>query len=147
MLFAVHATAAGAAGQFIGNPPLAFLAGIILHFILDSIPHYDTTDNGKLTTRQVALVGIDAAIFVFLVIFIIKPVFVWSSPFWWGAFGGVLPDLFDCVPFWDKAFQRTRFGKKFHRFHNKIQSIKLSFIPGILIQVCLLAVSVYFLMK
>ena len=147
MLFSVHATAAGAVGEYVRNPILAFLLGIIIHFILDSIPHYDTTDDGKLTPRQLAFVGIDFIIFVLLLIFVIKPGFSWLSPFWWGAFGGVLPDLLDNVPFWQKAFRRTKFGKKFHHFHEKIQSIKIGPMPGILIQILFLAISVYFLIK
>jgi hypothetical protein len=147
MLFSTHAMVAGAVGKYLGNPVLAFLLGIVLHLVLDSIPHYDTTDDGKLTKRQLALVGFDIIVFILLVIFVVKPMFSLSNPFWWGAFGGVLPDLFDCVPFWNKSFRRTKFGKKFHRFHDKIQSVKVGPVPGILVQVLFLAVSIYFLIK
>lgn len=40
MLSLTHASAGALAGEFIPNPYVAFLVGIVLHFIMDKIPHF-----------------------------------------------------------------------------------------------------------
>lgn len=143
MLTATHAIAAGYVGEKIGNPVLALLAGIAIHFLLDSIPHYDTTDGGKMTTRQLALLAIDVLAGAYVIFFVLQPDLSYKSPFLWGAFGGVLPDILDCIPFWQKAFRRTKFGGAVHLFHDRIQRVRLSPFPGLLIQVILIMIFSY----
>lgn len=135
MLFTAHVIPAAYIGEKIGNPILAFLVGIFIHFLLDSIPHYDTTDKGKYTFRQWALVLVDFAIGLLIIFGLIQPAYNLKSPFLWGAFGGILPDLFDCLPFIRELFWKTKFGKAFHSFSCKIQAKHLKPIPGLLIQV------------
>lgn len=142
MLIAAHSVSAGVVGEVIADPILALLFGFILHFILDAIPHYDTTDGGKFTKRQLFLLALDGIVGLTILIFL----FINSSaklPFVMGILGGLLPDLLDNVPFWDKQFRRTIFGKRFHQFHEKIQSVKLAPLPGILIQYFISTVSIY----
>lgn len=140
MLIAAHAIAAGTVGTYISNPILAFLLGIILHFVLDFVPHYDTTDEGKFTPRQIALILTDFLLFLLIIIFVIKP----SDPsFWWGAFGGIFPDFLDINPLWNKAFRKTAFGKSFHKFHEKIQRYRASFVPGISVQMLVILISLW----
>lgn len=134
MLFAAHAIPAGYVGEMIGNPFLAFLAGIIIHFVLDSIPHYDTTDGGKYTFRQYALVLTDLAIGISIVLFVLKPEISFKSSFLWGAFGGILPDILDVVPFIRNYYRKTKWGAAVHKFHDGIQRIRLKPIPGLLVQ-------------
>lgn len=135
MLFAAHVIPAGYVGEMIGNPFLAFLAGIVIHFILDCIPHYDTTDGGKYTLRQWALVLMDLAVGLYIILFILRPEFNINSPFLWGAFGGILPDLFEITPFINKVYRRNKIGATVHKFHNGIQKIHIKSIPGLLVQV------------
>lgn len=40
MMALTHASAGALAGEFIPNPYLAFLAGVILHLIMDKVPHF-----------------------------------------------------------------------------------------------------------
>ena len=143
MLFSSHVLAAGYVGGKIGNPFLAFLAGILIHLILDAIPHYDTTDKGKYTPRQWALVLVDFAIGLFIIFGLIKPVYNLKSPFLWGAFGGILPDLFDCPPLIRELFWKTKIGKAFHNFSCKIQAKHLKPVPGLLIQVFIIILFSY----
>lgn len=35
-----HASTGAAVGKFIPNPILAFIAGILIHFVIDKIPHF-----------------------------------------------------------------------------------------------------------
>lgn len=143
MLIATHIIVAGYAGEMIGNPFLTFLAGVIIHLLLDAIPHYDTTDDGKITKRQLALVIIDGIIGIFLIIFLLRANLGFKSPFFWGALGGIFPDILDNVPFWQKAFRGTNFGKKFHQFHERIQKISLPLIPCLLLQILIVMIFSY----
>ena len=48
MMQITHASTGAAVGKFIPNPILAFIAGIIVHFIIDKIPHFwPETSRGK----------------------------------------------------------------------------------------------------
>jgi len=40
MLSLTHAAAGAVAGEFIPNPYLAFITGIVIHFFMDKIPHF-----------------------------------------------------------------------------------------------------------
>lgn len=147
MLIAVHSVAGGIVGESLGNPVLAFLAGFVLHFILDMIPHEYKHDSKKMSALDWSLIIID----------IIITVFVWRkyfsfgldlrSSFFWGALGGILPDLMDNVPVLKIYFRTTRFGKKFHKFHEDIQKIIVGVIPGTIIQYGLLALMIWYWVK
>ena len=141
MLIAAHSISAGVAGEVIGNPILAFFLGFILHFVLDAIPHFDTTDAGKFTKRQIVLLSKDAITGLIILYFL----FTNSSnqlAFLAAVLGGLLPDILDNVPWWSDKFRASRFGTIFHAFHQKIQSIKLKPILGISIQYVIILISI-----
>lgn len=140
MLFGTHFIAGAAVGEAVGNPFLAFLLGFVLHFLLDSIPHFDTTDDRILTKRQIALIVVEGIIGMSVVAYCYFNFSTNKAGFLAGGFGSILPDLLDNVPFWDKAFQKTRFGRIFHDFHGKIQSIKLRPILGLSIQAAIIVI-------
>jgi len=134
MIISVHFLAAGVAGEAIGNPLFAFLLGIILHFILDAIPHFDNLlKGGKWNYKQVVFTTLDVLATAWILFFYLKPDFNVSSPLFWGALGGVLPDLLDNIPF--LTIRNTKFGKPFHRFHNLIHSKTPSWQIGSLTQI------------
>lgn len=145
MLAANHTVVAGVVGSYFGNPFLAFLIGIIIHFILDAVPHYDTTDNGKITFRQMVLVIVDFLIGLFIVFYIMHVKLSFGSPFVWGAIGGNLPDIFDNVPFWNENFRRTKIGKRIHNFHELIHSKVFDRKPvlGLLSQYLIIALFIW----
>ncbi|MFA7243942.1 MAG: hypothetical protein WC080_01480 [Patescibacteria group bacterium] len=115
-----------------------------MHFILDSIPHFDTTDDGKFTLRQNVLILLDILIGVVLFVIFYDKI---SHPvaFISGAFGCLLPDILDVAPFWKKNFQKTWFGDKMHYVHDKIQAIKIGPFLGLSIQAIFIAFSVLIL--
>jgi len=147
MLFGPHLLTGAVAGEYIDNPYLAFAAGIILHFIVDAIPHFDTTDEGKLTFRQITLIVVEGIIGFTVLYFCYQNFSIHKISFLAGAFGGIFPDLLDNVPFWEKSFQKTAFGRAFHNLHSRVQSIKLAPIPGLAIQYAVIVLAVLLLFK
>lgn len=134
MLLGAHLMSGAVAGEIIENPFLAFFLGFILHFVVDAIPHFDTTDDHKLTFRQILLITIEGTVGLLVLIYCFLNFSSNKVSFLAGAFGSVLPDLIDNVPFWNKAFQKTRFGKVFHFFHYRIQSLQLRPVLGLGVQ-------------
>jgi hypothetical protein len=110
MLITAHGLAGALIGKEAGYPPLAFLLGLVSHFVLDSIPHCDGPDDvaGKdessLTSKtQYVLIVVDLLLFVFVLLI----VYFFNSDLFnngmiWGIAGALLPDLIDNVPMWKK---------------------------------------------
>lgn len=140
MLIATHSIVAGTVSSQLNNPLLAFLLGIIIHFLLDSIPHYDTTDGGEMTKRQFALVAVDALIGFCVIFLVLKPPLNWHDSFWWGMIGGNTPDFFDNFPGVKPWYRKSQIGSKIHAFHKMLQSYwkQPSFVLGIAIQIILI---------
>ncbi len=147
MLLGAHLMAGATAGEYVNNPFLAFAAGIVLHFILDAVPHFDTTDDSKLTFRQMALVAIDGIVGFAVLYFCYRDFSIHKISYLAGALGGIFPDLLDNVPLWEKAFQKTFFGKKFHQFHAWLQHFELRPISGLAIQYIIIVAAVLILVK
>ena len=122
MLAASHIVAGGVVGSYLGNPFLAFLLGIVIHFILDSIPHFDTIGDGIDDPKELTLILVDFLIGMAIIVWVLKPDISLNSSFVWGSIGGMTPDLFDNVPFWRESFRKTKIGGKVHKFHDKIHS-------------------------
>ena len=128
MITTVHVISGGLLGESVGDPFFAFAAGIILHFILDAIPHFDNVlEDGRWTWKQWLFTSVDLLVMILLIVSL-KPELSLSSPFLWGAFGGLLPDILDNVPFWRKMFRSSYLGGKMHAFHERIHPKKE---PGI----------------
>ena len=142
MLLATHSISAGVMGEKLDDPILAFLLGIVLHFVLDAIPHFDTTDAGKLTPRQLLLILIDGLIGL-MILYLIFHRSEHRISLMAGVAGGILPDLLDNIPLWEKQFRKTKFGKLFHHWHDIIQRKKLKPLWGIAVQVLIIILSVY----
>lgn len=80
MLGSVHACIGAGAGSFTDKKSVAFAAGVLSHAIADSLPHRD----------------VDPAIDVPLILGVLGGIACWKgldSPEFWGAVGGVSPDL------------------------------------------------------
>ncbi|PIS07769.1 hypothetical protein COT78_01780 [Candidatus Berkelbacteria bacterium CG10_big_fil_rev_8_21_14_0_10_43_13] len=124
-------------GEAVGNPAGAFVVGVISHFILDSIPHFDNLDNECFSPRQIAFTATDLIVAFLLMFFVVKLPLnetIFSSSYAWGALGGFLPDMFDNVPFWKKQFLATRFGKAYHRLHAGVHRKQPSALVGMTTQ-------------
>jgi len=58
MLSLTHASAGALAGEFIPNPILAFVAGVVIHLAMDKIPHFwpaENKDQGKVIISDTIL--------------------------------------------------------------------------------------------
>ncbi len=100
MTLTTHATLGAIIGHATGNPVLAFIFGLISHFLIDMIPHGDTglSDNFRVHKRRrkqaVAYVMVDAVVALFFVLLLANTRDIESvRTFSWGIAGGVLPDL------------------------------------------------------
>lgn len=86
MLGAVHACIGAGVGSFTGKKSAAFAGGVISHAIADALPHKDLTPELEAPLLLAALAGI----------------VYWKgfdSPEFWGALGGVIPDLEHALAF------------------------------------------------
>jgi len=132
---------AGVVGSKTDSPELAFLFGLISHLVLDAIPHYDTTDAGKFTTRQIVVIFGDSLIGLAIIFFYLKPE---EPTFFWGVLGGVILDIMDNVPFWSARFRQSPIGRPIHRIHSFVQRIKVRPLIGILTQVTVIVLALAF---
>lgn len=142
MLIAAHSISAATLGQAVGNPILAFFLGIILHYILDFVPHYDTTDEGKFTARQILFITVDAAFGLAAMLYLNANRDL-NSGFYCGALGGIFPDLLDNVPFWKDSIHKIKIFKNFYRFHQKVHFLVARPVYGILVQIIVVCCSLY----
>ena len=64
-----HAATGAAVGKFMPNPILAFLAGVLVHFVIDKIPHFwPPTKKGKMIQLWLDH-GITYIVFALMLIF------------------------------------------------------------------------------
>ena len=147
MLLAAHSLAGAAVGEAIGNLFYAFLAGFVVHFLLDAIPHYDTTDNGKYTIRQILLVTIDGMIALTLLAVLYFHYPVHRAGFVAGAIGGVLPDVLSIIPPVKKFMMRFAFGRHLQQFHERIQFLDLEILPGLAVQIVVWLLCIYLILN
>lgn len=122
MLIAAHLITSGALGDFVGTPAAAFAFGLASHYALDAIPHYDTTDNGDFTKRQVVLLAIDGIVGVALLMIMANRATNYPCLFW-GAFGGILPDLLSNIPKIKDRLNKLPILKQHYQFHKFVQHI------------------------
>lgn len=153
MLLSQHAIIGAAIGLQTGNPWMGFAGGLVLHNLMDRLPHVDVNilhiENGTENTeyelgwKDYFVVAIDSLI-LFAVLFYIWNVTRQTNLIFLSALGGVLPDFIDNVPFWNKYFRKTGFGRLYHNFHESFHwrwqsPKKWHFALAICLQIVLLA--------
>lgn len=154
MIITAHMIAGGVAGEVVQSSFLAFALGIVLHFILDAVPHFDNLlDEGeRWNYKQVLFLIFDVILLFVLSFYVLKLPFslkFFNTPFFYGALGGIFPDILDNVPFWQGIFQRSKWGRKIHYFHDKIQLKNVNPFFGLLTQAIVIyaSMAIYFLVK
>ena len=159
MLSFTHLFVGAAVGATTNQPVLALGLGIISHHLLDALPHVDSfakteAEKEVFTTGKYIFAAVEGLAGVAFLTYIVAQtggtLFDISSPVAWGALGGVTPDLFDNVPFWSKKFQATRFGERYHAFHDSFHTTlflkETKWWPfGLVIQVLLIWLSIVIL--
>jgi hypothetical protein len=102
-----HTGINAAAGRFFRRPTTAFAAGVLGHALLDLVPHKDISAHkaeGAMVFLMLGLIGSSCG---------------WSSPSFWCAMGGVLPDVEQVLPWTDpKRGRRRYFPTHSRRFHS-----------------------------
>jgi len=128
MFITVHAAAGELLGTEITNPYFAFAAGVILHFILDIIPHGDrelgkrffgllkkkVSEEEKI--KSMAAYGlIDYIILVLFLLYSIKNFyFAKDDGVEWAIVGSIIPDLLVAV----YVLTKSKYLKWFFDFHH-----------------------------
>lgn len=128
MFITVHAAAGALIGTEISNPYAAFGAGVVLHFIMDVIPHGDRELgkkffgllNKKLSEEEklkslAAYAMMDYIILIFFLIYAFKTFyFTKQDGVTWAIVGSILPDLLVA----SYMLTKSRWLKWFFNFHN-----------------------------
>ncbi len=159
----IGAAAAVAVGTITHNPATGLAAGIVSHFICDSLPHLDFPPNSKFIGDDIVW---DKSLYIFAIsdsliafastlsVWIIKDNFSFTSMLAWGAFGAYLPDLLDNFPLWKDRVHLLPGFKQFHAFHHWIHNNWRPTFPmpkhwklGIATQIIIVLPCLYFLLK
>jgi len=155
MLVTPHLLASAAIATKTPEVLPAALAVIVLHFVMDSIPHKDYLGRPEVSTPNVLLVTGDVVLALLLFFMLVKP------DLWDYAFGiciiGLLPDAIELPGyFWPKWWELPGV-RQFHYWHGKIlqhsrkEPFKKESLPdwfwGILPQVLIVAVAIYFIVS
>lgn len=135
MMITPHAVVGAAVGSVVETPALAFLLGFVSHHILDALPHidlnnlYDDSQDSNLCYNWIdyLVIGIDAliALLVLAVFYqsatdqIASSASAHSAAFWWGALGGVFPDLIDNHP-WCFITRKWLILRQYSWLHHKL---------------------------
>ena len=104
------------------------ILGIISHFVFDGLPHLETSTFKKYFGRKKGEKPVKfEMVFEFFEIVggLILMLYFWKAnaygwPIFFGAFGAILPDLIDNVPFWSWNMRKYPVFKQIHWLHEKI---------------------------
>ena len=164
MISITHISAGAAVGTLVGsfipNPviavPVAFLAGVASHHLLDMVPHTDTgsfrKEGDKETLKRqkkvmktselgVAVIDNGIALAILGYLFLAKDM-NWALVA--GAIGGVFPDYFHHIPIW--GYQVREWWKGYYSFHETYHATAKGWmIPvGILTNLIITVISVWY---
>jgi len=129
MFLTVHSATGVVIGQYISNPFIAFVIGLILHYIFDIIPHGDTkVDNKYKNPIHIALAGIiDLTVILFFFTFLlINKVDLLKPSIVMGVIGSTLPDILQAFYYVSRGKIFTRL-QNFHNFWHDMISTKHDF--------------------
>jgi hypothetical protein len=140
MYLSVHAAAGLALARVIPNPLVAFIAGLLSHFVLDFIPHGDeflaeaTFTRARIRRRLLGAAFLDGVI---MVIFLL--IYNWTTPVInlsaaiAAVIGSLLPDALNGF----YLITQAPLLKRFIHWHGKLHNLpghELSWPKGIMIQ-------------
>lgn len=83
-----HAATGAAVGKFAPNPLIAFLLGILIHFLIDKIPHY--WPESKITQRNLLIADYIVTVFFILLLFGTHSL---TKNMAWGMAGALMTDI------------------------------------------------------
>lgn len=148
MFLTVHGTAGIALGTFTGNPILAFIMGVVSHFILDIVPHgdqfVDRWSRKGTRIQRLAFIFITEFSIALIFIFTMFNELIFANPYVLlaGMAGGMAPDFaagFTTVfksKLWNWYYQ-------FHHHNHELLQKTISFKYGISLQLITLSLLTY----
>lgn len=142
MILATHLIIGAAVGSQISNPAVAVSINLLLHYLLDFIPHWDYLD--KILKKDIPKIAVD---FLIGVILLVPLYFIFLKAinpitFFLGAAGGILPDFLQGL----YNLLGLNFLNFHHRFHSFIHFQKNQpFLKGFGIQLILAIASLFFI--
>lgn len=153
MYLTIHAAIGGAIGQFINEPALAFLIGIISHLLSDAIPHGDEDIiKWKLfksdTVKMAVAASIDFIALTALVVYwLTNTPLSQMSGLIYGLAGAMAPDAL-----WGfHELTRTPLLHWYRDFHTKFHYIfghrHLTIVQGFMVQIPLLAIMTWVIVR
>lgn len=154
MLAIDHTLVGAAIGSQIDNIPAVVGLGIVSHFVLDFLPHVDqgVEIRGKEIRPVVKyfLAGFDIFISLIIIILVLmlRPQLNRTAVIT-GVVTALSVDIIFNVPFWNLWFRKTRPFSTIHNFHELIHKPlqKHQYNIGIPLQLLIIAVSIWFLLK
>lgn len=162
MFITVHTAAGALVGTEIANPYLSFAAGVLLHFVMDIIPHGDRELgkrffgllNKKISEEEkiksLAAYGlVDYIVLVLFLLYAIKNFsFAKDDGVVWAIVGSIIPDLLVAL----YVLTKTKYLKWFFDFHHwnhhlLIGRMKndITIKTGIIMQIAIFAVLILLL--
>lgn len=146
MLITPHVLVGAAIGVSTSNPVLAFAGGLVSHFLMDIMPHFDpgTFHKGekpplKIDSRDLTIGVLDSALAFFLILWLAGAAPIVALAPAMGILGGVLPDVVGLSPLaFPKVYnlpglhQYFKFTEKYH-FTVKPSQIWLGILTQIIV--------------
>ncbi|MFH1236669.1 MAG: hypothetical protein V1685_07130 [Parcubacteria group bacterium] len=138
MLLLVHIVAGSSIGVLSKNGGEAFALGMLSHFIMDALPHWNYILRVPITLKKIVAYSPDV-----LTPLIVFWCFVTAFPEQSGiitlaALGTVLPDMVSMVALGSKTLRATVVIRVFQKFHGLLQW-EIGIMPGMTVQVLTIA--------
>jgi len=141
MILSTHSVVgAVSAYSLTNNPFIALLVGIVSHFVLDAIPHWDYTLNTNEPNPTIkgfvidaARVSLDLTLGFLLVLLFVQGINDFNPIIWAGVLGGIIPDIFQ---FLGRRLPKTPLFLfvKFHDIFHTKKELKAHYLYGVLFQ-------------
>ncbi len=148
MLITPHFAAGMTIAKYVDNWPLAVLSAVIVHFVLDYIPHKDMVGSAHINKGNIMLRTVDfSAAMIFFYLFA-PP----DNRFYFFLIGtaAMLPDLIEMPGLIWPKWRELPLVRNFHPWHtHELQYSwpKVNWFWGLLPQVVLMGFCIYFLTK
>jgi hypothetical protein len=148
MLIAAHTAAGVIIATQTTTPLLAFIVGVVFHFVLDFIPHGDNKIielfNKRIHRDRILSMNIlDTFITIFYLMYIYTYTTIPHTTFlFWAIFGSILPDFLNIF---GKVFM-VRFLDPYVRFHSYIHDYipsRMTIKQGLVFQVVFIVFLIY----
>ncbi|MEK7580614.1 MAG: hypothetical protein AAB465_03350 [Patescibacteria group bacterium] len=147
MFITVHSASGAYIGRLVHDPVLAFLIGIISHFVLDFIPHDDSklTKPNELRLKLFFIGLIDGLIAVLCLFMLRSRIDLFSLSIMAGVAGTIIPD----IPWLIYKLFSVKCLEGYYNFHKIFhrKKINIKYWQGVTIQIIFLIILTYLIIK